>query len=92
MNSFKSLTNITGWLAFAIAAIVYTLSAEPTGSLWDCGEFILGAYKLEVVHPPGAPLYMIIGRMFISLAELFTDTEANPSNFSPRIRDVLLSH
>ena len=82
MNSFKSLTNITGWLVFAIAAIVYTLTAEPTGSLWDCGEFILGAYKLEVVHPPGAPLFMIIGRMFITVAELLTDTEAHPENIA----------
>lgn len=82
MNSFKSVTNITGWLVFAIAAVVYILTAEPTGSLWDCGEFILGAYKLEVVHPPGAPLFMIVGRMFILVAELFTDTDANPENIA----------
>ena len=82
MHSFKSVTNITGWIVFAIAAIVYSLTAEPTGSLWDCGEFILGAYKLEVVHPPGAPLFMIIGRMFIWVAEIFTDTEANPENIA----------
>ncbi len=82
MNSFKSVTNITGWLVFAIAAIVYMLSAEPTGSLWDCGEFILGAYKMEVVHPPGAPLFMIVGRMFIWVAEIFTDTEAHPENIA----------
>ncbi len=82
MHSFKSVTNITGWLVFAVAAIVYTLTAEPTGSLWDCGEFILGAYKMEVVHPPGAPLFMIIGRMFIWVAEIFTDTEANPENIA----------
>lgn len=82
MNSFKQVTNITGWLVFAITAVVFAMSAEPTGSLWDCGEFILGAYKMEVVHPPGAPLFMIVGRMFILIAEIFTDTEANPENIA----------
>ncbi len=82
MNSFKSVTNITGWLVFATAVIVYMLTAEPTGSLWDCGEFILGAYKMEVVHPPGAALFMIVARMFIWVAEIFTDTEANPQNIA----------
>ncbi len=82
MNSFKTVTNITGWLVFAIGAIVYALTAEPTGSLWDCGEFILGAYKMEVVHPPGAPLFMIVGRLFIWVAEVFTDTVAHPENIA----------
>ena len=82
MNSFKSITNITGWLVFAIAATVYFLSAEPTGSLWDCGEFILGAYKMEVVHPPGAPLFMIFARVFIWFAEIFSDTKAHPENIA----------
>ncbi|MDF1863747.1 MAG: DUF2723 domain-containing protein [Saprospiraceae bacterium] len=58
MNSFKRITNIAGWLVFAIAAVVFFLSAERTGSLWDCGEFVLGAYKLQVVHPPGAPMFL----------------------------------
>ena len=62
--NFKQLNNIGGWLAFAIAATVYILTAEPTGSLWDCGEFISAAYKMEVVHPPGAPLFLMIGRLF----------------------------
>ncbi|TAK37804.1 MAG: DUF2723 domain-containing protein, partial [Saprospiraceae bacterium] len=73
---------ISGWLVFAIAATVYFFSAESTGSLWDCGEFILGAYKMEVVHPPGAPLFMIVGRMFIWVAEMLTDTVAHPENIS----------
>lgn len=54
---------------FAIALLVYMMSAEPTTSLWDCGEFISAAYKLEVVHPPGAPLFLMIGRMFAFLGE-----------------------
>lgn len=82
MNSFKTISNITGWLVFAIAAFVYYQTAEPTGSLWDCGEFILGAYKQEVVHPPGAPLFLIVGRMFIWVAETFGDTKAHPENIA----------
>lgn len=82
MKSFKQVTNISGWLVFAIAATVYFFSAESTGSLWDCGEFILGAYKMEVVHPPGAPLFMIVGRMFIWVAELLSDTVAHPENIA----------
>jgi len=53
------------------------MSAERTGSLWDCGEFILGAYKLQVVHPPGAPLFLLIGRLFTWVAELFSSDPAN---------------
>ena len=77
MLSNKKLNNIVGWTVFAIAAIVYFLSAERTGSLWDCGEFILGAYKLQVVHPPGAPLFMIVGRIFAFFGEIFSDNPAN---------------
>ena len=51
MGSMKRLHTAAGWLVFAIAMTVYFFSAERTGSLWDCGEFILGAYKLQVVHP-----------------------------------------
>lgn len=75
--SSKRWTNLTGWLVFAIAFVVYYFSAERTGSLWDCGEFITGAYKLQVVHPPGAPLYMIVGRLFTYVAELFSDKPEN---------------
>ena len=53
-----------GWVSFAIALLVYLLTLEPTVSLWDCGEFIASSYKLQVGHPPGAPLFMIIGRIF----------------------------
>lgn len=82
MKSFKFLNNIIGWAIFAIAATVYVLSAESTGSLWDCGEFIAGAHKLQVVHPPGAPLFLMIGRMFTFVAEVFTDTEKHPENIA----------
>ncbi|GAB5551736.1 MAG: DUF2723 domain-containing protein [Saprospiraceae bacterium] len=79
MNAFKRISTITGWTVFAIATIVYFFSAERTGSLWDCGEFILGAYKLQVVHPPGAPLFLLIGRMFTWVADLFSD---NPEDIA----------
>jgi Protein O-mannosyl-transferase TMEM260-like len=69
---FKKINLILGWASFAIALIVYLLTLEPSVSLWDCGEFIASSYKLQVGHPPGAPLFMIIGRVF----SLFTsDTE-----------------
>lgn len=77
--SYKRLTNLSGWLVFAIAAVVYFFSAERTGSLWDCGEFITGAYKLQVVHPPGAPMFLLIGRMFAYVAELVSD---NPEDIA----------
>ncbi len=77
MNSLKKPETLIGWLVFLITFAVYFFSVERTGSLWDCGEFITGAYKLEVVHPPGAPLFMIVGRMFTWVAELFSSDPAN---------------
>ena len=62
--TFKRLNNITGWFAGLIATIVYFLTLEPTVSWWDCGEYISTAYKLQVGHPPGAPLFQMIGRFF----------------------------
>lgn len=79
MGSYNRLYKITGWLVFAIALTVYFFSAERTGSLWDCGEFILGANKLQVVHPPGAPLFLIIGRLFTWVAEIVSD---NPEDIA----------
>ena len=61
---FKRLNNIVGWIAFTTAVITYYLTLEPTVSFWDCGEYISTAYKLEVGHPPGAPLFQLIGRFF----------------------------
>lgn len=77
--NYRKVGNITGWVVFAIAALVYFFSAERTGSLWDCGEFIAGAYKLQVVHPPGAPLFLLVGRLFTFLAELVSD---NPEHIA----------
>jgi hypothetical protein len=57
------LNILTGWLVFLVAAWTYIATIEPTSSFWDCGEFIATAYKLEVGHPPGAPLFMILARV-----------------------------
>ena len=64
MRSFKSLNNLVGWVIFAIAFATYLLTLEPTASFWDCGEFIACSYKLLVPHPPGAPTFLLLGRLF----------------------------
>jgi len=64
MDPYKKLNRIIGWIVFAIASLVYLLTVEPTASWWDCGEYIATAYKLQVGHPPGAPLFQLIGRFF----------------------------
>jgi len=73
MRKFTLWNNITGWIIFVAASTVYLLTIEPTTSLWDCGEFIASAYKMEVGHPPGAPFYMILARFF----SLFASDPAN---------------
>ena len=68
LMNYKKINSITGWVVCAIASAVYLLTIEPTASFWDCGEFISSAYKLEVGHPPGAPLFMLVGRIFTLFA------------------------
>ena len=65
---FRVIDSIMGWLVFAIATTVYCLTAEPTASLWDCSEFIISAYKLEIGHPPGAPFFMLTANLFTQFA------------------------
>tara|TARA_B110000483_G_scaffold223639_1_gene281669 strand:- start:314 stop:3382 length:3069 start_codon:yes stop_codon:yes gene_type:complete len=66
--NYSKLNTIGGWIVFFIAAFVYISTMEPTSSFWDCGEFIATSYKLEVGHPPGAPLFLMIGRVFSMFA------------------------
>ncbi len=61
--NFKRWDRLVGWMVFAIATITYLLTMEPSSSLWDCAEFIATSYKLEVGHPPGAPLFMLLARI-----------------------------
>ncbi|HEY3372064.1 MAG TPA: DUF2723 domain-containing protein [Prolixibacteraceae bacterium] len=66
--NLQRINNLTGWVVFAIALLVYVLTLEPTLSLWDCGEFLVSSYKLEINHSPGAPLFMLLGRVFSLLS------------------------
>lgn len=66
--NYKKLNNLLGWLCFVIAAVTYTLTLEPTVSFWDCGEFISCAYRLEVSHQPGYPLFAMLGKAFSLLS------------------------
>ena len=63
-ENFKKWNIILGWIVFAIALITYSLTLEPTVSAWDCGEYISTSVKLEVGHPPGAPLFQMLGAFF----------------------------
>ena len=66
--NFNKWNTILGWCAFLIALLVYTLTVEPTMSFWDCGEYIATSAKLQVGHPPGAPLFQMIGAFFAMFA------------------------
>lgn len=62
--NYKKWNTLLGWLTFLIALITYSLTLEPTVSAWDCGEYISTSVKLEVGHPPGAPLFQMLGAFF----------------------------
>ncbi|MCQ2067772.1 MAG: DUF2723 domain-containing protein [Bacteroidaceae bacterium] len=64
MMNYKRLNTIIGWLVFAVAAVTYCMTIEPTASFWDCPEFITTGYKMEVGHPPGAPIFMLTANLF----------------------------
>lgn len=66
--NYNKINNSVGWIVFIIASATYSLTVEPTASFWDVGEFIAVSYKLMVPHPPGAPLFLLIGRMFSFLS------------------------
>ena len=62
--SYKKINNLTGWAICVIACLVYLMTMEATGSFWDCGEFVSSCFKLQIPHPPGAPLFVLMGRIF----------------------------
>jgi hypothetical protein len=72
-GSYRRWNNIVGWIMFILSAVVYLLTVEPTVSFWDCGEFILSAFRLQVGHPPGAPLFLMMGR----IATLFAGSDTS---------------
>jgi|GEM_PF-2992608 len=65
--NFNRINNITGWAICTFACTVYILTSEAGGSFWDCGEFVSSCFKLQIPHPPGAPLFVMLGRLFIVL-------------------------
>ena len=79
--NFKKVNNITGWAVFLIAIGTYFLTREARGSLWDTGEFIASADKVMLPHPPGAPLFVLLGRFFIILFGDNGHTAASAVNF-----------
>ena len=68
MKNYRLINNISGWAVFLVAAFTYLMTIEPTASLWDCGEFIASCFRLEVGHPPGNPVFMVMGRFFTLFA------------------------
>ncbi|MBI5858684.1 MAG: DUF2723 domain-containing protein [Sphingobacteriales bacterium] len=78
--NFRKVNNITGWAVFIIAFLTYFFTREARGSLWDCGEFVSSAYKVQLPHPPGAPLFVLLGRFFIILFGDNGNTAANAVN------------
>ena len=64
MIKHKKAVNHIGWVLGVLTSVLYILCQEPTLSFWDSGEYILTSSKLQVGHPPGAPLYQILGAFF----------------------------
>jgi hypothetical protein len=83
--TFNRLNNVVGWIVCLVACTVYVMTMEATGSFWDTGEFISTAYKLQIPHPPGAPMFILLGRLFIVLFGDDPATAAKGVNFMSAI-------
>jgi hypothetical protein len=83
--TFNRMNNIVGWVVCLIACAVYVMTMEATGSFWDTGEFISSAYKLQIPHPPGAPMFILLGRLFIVLFGDNPESAARGVNFMSAI-------
>jgi len=86
---FDRVNNIAGWIVGLVACTVFVMTAEATGSFWDCGEFIASCYKIQIPHPPGAPLFILLGRFFIILFGDSPHTAARAVNFMSAIASGL---
>jgi len=82
MNMYKKIHIILGFLAFLIPLILYIYTMAPTTSFWDCGEFIATSYILGVPHPPGSPLFLLLGNVFSNIP-FFNDIGARVNLISP---------
>ncbi len=87
MTSYQRINNLVGWVIFLIASAVYILTLEPVASFWDCAEFIASAYKLQVPHPAGAPMFLLIGRMF----SMFASSDVESVGFAVNLVSALSS-
>lgn len=65
---FQKWNKILGWFVFFTALVTYMCTVEPTASFWDAGEYISTSSKLQVGHPPGAPLFQMMGAFFSTFA------------------------
>jgi hypothetical protein len=83
--NYNKVNNIVGWAVCVFACAVYVMTMEPTGSFWDCGEFVSSCFKLQIPHPPGAPLFVLMGRFFIILFGDDPHTAARGVNFMSAI-------
>jgi hypothetical protein len=86
---YNRVNNILGWIVGLIACTVFVMTMEATGSFWDCGEFISSCYKIQIPHPPGAPLFVLLGRFFIILFGDNPHTAARGVNFMSAIASGL---
>ncbi|MCB9473080.1 MAG: DUF2723 domain-containing protein [Candidatus Delongbacteria bacterium] len=82
MNSFETRHRLAALLIFLTALVLYLSTMAPTTSFWDCGEFITASYTLSVPHPPGAPFYLLLGRLF-SMLPFPADIGARVNLISP---------
>ena len=86
---FNRVNNVVGWIVGLFACTVFVMTMEATGSFWDCGEFVSSCYKLQIPHPPGAPLFVMLGRLFIILFGDNPHTAARGVNFMSAIASGL---
>ena len=78
--NFTKINNLVGWVVCLLACTVYILTSEAGGSFWDCGEFVSSCFKVQIPHPPGAPLFVLLGRIFIIMFGNDPNTAAKAVN------------